>query len=133
MCGGACACWFSRTHKCITFSTTEAEYIAMVDAMKEVMFLQQVWCFMLPGVSISCVPVFEDNEGAVQLVQMPVTNPNSRHIEVRHNFLRDLVAKETISITHVRSAWQHVDFLMKPLSAEAFQSLCTLLKNTGWF
>ena len=132
MCGCACVCWFSRTQKCVTLSTTEAEYVAMAETMKEVLFLQQVWCFMLPGVGTPCVPVFEDNEGAVQLAQNPVTNSNSKHIDVLHHFLRELVAKGTISITHVRSAWQHADFLTKPLSAEAFQFHCNFVMNMGW-
>ena len=42
MCGGACVCWFSRTQKCVTLSTSEAEYIALGDAVKELSFLRQV-------------------------------------------------------------------------------------------
>ena len=118
MCGGACVCWFSRAKKCVTLTITEAEYVAMAETVKGVLFLQQVWCFMLPGVETPCVPVFEDNEGAGQLAQNPVTNSNSKHIDARYHFLRELVANGTISITHVRSAWQHADFLTKPLSAE---------------
>ena len=34
MCGGACVCWFSRTQKCVTLSTSEAEYVALGDAVK---------------------------------------------------------------------------------------------------
>ena len=35
MCGGAGVCWFSRTQKCVTLSTSEAEYVALGDAVKE--------------------------------------------------------------------------------------------------
>ena len=35
MCAGACVCWFSRTQKCVTLSTSEAEYVALGDAVKE--------------------------------------------------------------------------------------------------
>ena len=125
-------CWFSRTQKCVTLSTTEAEYVAMAKTMKEVLFLQQVWCFTLPGVGTPCVPVFEDNEGAVQLAQNPVTNSNSIYIDVRRHFLRELVANGTLSITPVQSEWQAADFL-KPLSAEAFQYHYNVVMNMGWF
>ena len=35
--------------------------------------------------------VFENNQGAIQLAQNLVTNSNSKHIGVRHHFLRILV------------------------------------------
>ena len=62
-------CWFSRTQKCITLSTSEAEYVALSDAVEEVLFLRQVWRFMIPGKGMPCFPVFEDNQGALQLVR----------------------------------------------------------------
>ena len=33
MCAGACVCWFSRTQKRVTLSTTEAEYVALADTI----------------------------------------------------------------------------------------------------
>ena len=53
--GGACVSWFSRTQKCVTLLTTEAEYVALADVVKEVLFLRQVWRFMLPDVSMDGV------------------------------------------------------------------------------
>ena len=38
MCGGVFVCWFSRTQKCGTLSTSEAEYVALGDAVKELLF-----------------------------------------------------------------------------------------------
>ena len=83
MFGDGCVSWFSRTEKCVTLSTAEAEYVALADVIKQVLFLRRVWRFMLPGVGMSCILVFEDNEGAVQLAKNPITNSNPRHIDVR--------------------------------------------------
>ena len=60
-CEGASVCWFSRTQKCVTRSTSEAEYVALGDAVKELLFLRQVWRFILPIMVMPCSPVFEDN------------------------------------------------------------------------
>ena len=54
---------------------------------------------MLPEVGIPCIPVFEGNEGAVQFAQNPITNSNSKHIDVRHHFLRELPGKKKKSVT----------------------------------
>ena len=129
MCGGACVSWFSRTQKCVTLSTTEAEYVALADVIKEVLFLRQVWRFMLPDVGMPCIPVFEDNQGAVQLAQNPITNSNSKHIDVRHHFLRELVGRREISIIHVPSPYQHADFLTKAISRESFEFHRSLAMN----
>ena len=40
MCGGAAVSWFSRTQKCVTLSTSEAEYVAMADSIKEALFYE---------------------------------------------------------------------------------------------
>ena len=54
---------------------------------------------MLTDVGMPCIPVFEDNKGAVQLTKDSITNSNSKHIDVQHHFLRELVVgRQEISI-----------------------------------
>ena len=120
MCAGAWVCWFSRTQKCVTLSTSEAEYVALGDAVKELLFLRQVWRFMLPGKGMPCFPVFEDSQGALQLSKNPVSNSNSKHIDVRHHFLRELVRQGDIIVNRVPSEYQHADILTKVLAFDLF-------------
>ncbi|CAB1106904.1 unnamed protein product [Ectocarpus sp. CCAP 1310/34] len=97
--------WFSRTQKCVTLSTTEAEYVALGDEVKEILLLRQIWRFMLPQVDMPCIPVFEDNQGAIQLAQNPISKSISKHIDERHHFLRELVERKEISVIHVPSPY----------------------------
>ena len=120
MCGGASVCWFSRTQKCVTLSTSEAEYVALEDAVNEVLFLRQIWRFMLPSKVMCCFPVFEANPGAVQLAQNPVTNSNLKHIGVRYHFLLELVRQRDIKVVQVPSELQHADILTKALAFDLF-------------
>ena len=114
-------CWFSRTQKCVTLSTSEAEYVALGDTVKELLFLRQVWRFMIiPGKGMPCFPVFEDNQGALQLSKNPVSNSNSKHIDVRNHFLRELVRQGDIIVNHVPSEYQHADILTKVLALDLF-------------
>ena len=119
-CGGASVCWFSRTQKCVTLSTSEEEYVAPGDAVKELLFLRQVWCFIMLTKAMPYFPVFEDNQGAVQLAQNTVTNSNSKHIDVRHHFLRELVRQRDIEIVQVPSEFQHAEILTKSLAFDLF-------------
>ena len=42
MCGGTSVCWFSRIQKCVTLSTSEAEYVALGDTVMELLVLRQI-------------------------------------------------------------------------------------------
>ena len=120
MCEDSCVCWFSGTQECSTLSTSEAEYVALGDAVKEIFFLRQVWRFMIPGKGMPCFPVFEDNQGALQPSKNPVSNSNSKHINVRHHFLREPVRHGDVSANHVPSKNQHADILTKVLAFDLF-------------
>ena len=65
--------------------------------------------------------VYEDNVGAVHLATNPATTPNSKHIDIRHHFLRERVSNGEFQVVHVPSALQHADFLTKPLPVDAFR------------
>ena len=102
-------------------STTQAEYEAMSDKGKEISFSRQVWCFMLPKARMPCIAMYEDNEGAVEIAKQPISNSNSKHIDVRHHVLRELVERKEIDIIHVASQYQHADFPTKALPEREFE------------
>ena len=83
------------------------------------LFLRQVLHFMIPGKGMPCFPVFEDNRGALQLSKNPVSNSNSKKIDVDH-FLRELVRQGDISENHVPSEYQQADILRKVLAFDFF-------------
>ena len=120
MCAGGCVSFFSRTQKSVTLSSTEAEYVAMAEGLKEAIFLRYIWSFIFPDSDVGCTTVHEDNVGALHLANNPATTPNSKHIDIRHHFIRERVANGEFRVVHVLSDLQHADFLTKPLHREAF-------------
>ena len=67
-----------------------------------------------------CITMYEENEGAIQIAKHPISNSNSKHIDVRHHFLRELVKRKEVEIIHVASQSQHADFLTKALPEREF-------------
>ena len=67
---------------------------------------------MIPVKAMPCFPVFEDNQGVLQLSKNSVSNSNSEHIDVRHLFLREFVRQGDISVNHVPSGYQHADIVI---------------------
>ena len=55
--------WFSRTQKCVTLSTTEAEYVAMANGVKEALYVRGVLVFLMPSLGSPSNKLFEDNKG----------------------------------------------------------------------
>lgn len=119
VCGGVIIC-FSKTQRCVTMSTAEAELVAMAAVVKELLFIRQVWKFMLPSARTPCIPVYEDNAGAIAMAKHPISNSNSKHIDVRYYFLRQHVEEKEIDVIHVSSKNQHADFLTKVLPVNEF-------------
>ena len=133
LCGGACVCWFSRSPQCVTCYTKQADEVALPDIVKEVLDLRKVWRFMQPGVGMPCVPVFEDNIGAVVLAQNPFTNSNSNHIDIRDYFIRELVGRRYISVIHVASTFKHADIPTKAMLRQSFELNGNLVMNQQRF
>ena len=72
------------------------------------------------GVVLEKVPLLCDNESAVKLANNPVQHSRTKHIDIRHHFLRDHVAKNDISLEGVRTEDQLADIFTKPLDEATF-------------
>ena len=57
--------WFSRMHMCVTLSTTEAEYEAIADGVKEALCVRGILAFLIPSLGSTSIGVYEDNKGAI--------------------------------------------------------------------
>ena len=133
MCAGGCVSFFSRTQKSVTLSSTEAEYVAMAEGLKEAIFLRYMGNFIFPDGDVGCTTVHEDNVGALHLANNPATTPNSKHIDIRHHFVRERVANGEFRVVHMRSDLQHADFLTKQLHREAFCAHRNFVMNNSCF
>ena len=61
-----------------------------------------------------------DNQGAVAIGENPIGGGRTKHIDVRHHFVRELVERRDFSVQFTESSSQHADMLTKPLGLEAF-------------
>jgi hypothetical protein len=66
------------------------------------------------------VPLLCDNESAINITYNPCEHSRTKHIDIRHHFLRDHAIKRDIMISHVRTNEQLTDIFTKPLSERRF-------------
>lgn len=104
----------SRSQRNVTLTTTQAEYMVMVEVVKDVLFTQGILKFVHPEVEDMYTNVYDQNQGDMQLANNPMSSTNSKHVDVRHHFLRELIRSDEIRITYVKSADQDADMITKP-------------------
>lgn len=116
--GGAIS-WASKKQTCIAHSTMKAEFIALGAAGKEAEWIQdllldiQLWPGPMPS-----IPMYCDSEAALSTAYNSVYNGKSRHVRLRHNYVRHLIENDTISVVYVKSCRNLADPLTKPLTRD---------------
>ncbi|GJZ21233.1 retrovirus-related pol polyprotein from transposon TNT 1-94 [Tanacetum coccineum] len=113
--------WFTKKQTTLAISTTEAEYVSNRKACQQALWMKQA--LIDYGICLDDVPIMCDNKGAIDLSKTPVQNSRTKHIEIRHHFLRDNVQKGNISIETVASKDNIADIFTKPLKREVFNYL----------
>ncbi|GKB79528.1 hypothetical protein Tco_0946423 [Tanacetum coccineum] len=114
----------------LAISTTKAKYVSVKKVCQQALWMKQAlidYDVRLDNVSIMC-----DNKGAIDLSKNPVQHSRTKHIEIRHHFLRDNVQKGHISIeqkndgTHSINRTSPLLFLLSQFSLAFHSALCSL-------
>ena len=136
--GGCPIQWSSKLQTEIALSTTEAEYIALSQAMRELiplrrLLLEVVTSMKLPGVTDSIIKstVFEDNNGAISTATAVRMTPRTKHIAVKYHFFKSHINVGTgISLSKIDTNLQKADIFTKGLAPQKFAEIRKLL--CGW-
>ncbi|KAH9764272.1 hypothetical protein KPL70_001465 [Citrus sinensis] len=128
MCGGAIS-WKSSLQSVVALSTTEAEYIALTEAVNEAIWLRGL-VFEL-GFKQEVVVVGCDSLSAIQLSKNPKYHERTKHIDVRMHFIRDEISKGVMNVVKVPSEVNPADLLTKPLPSIRFKGLLSLIGNVS--
>jgi hypothetical protein len=113
--------WSSKKQNSIALSTAEAEYVAAGACCAQLLWMKQTLIDF--GCELTKIPLLCDNESAIKLANNPINHSRTKHIDIRHHFLRDHEAKGDIAIQHVRTENQLADIFTKPLDESRFCAL----------
>jgi uncharacterized beta-barrel protein YwiB (DUF1934 family) len=75
------------------------------------------------NIKLGSVPLLCDNESVVKIAKNPVLHSRTKHIDIRHHFLREKEANGDIALQNVRSEEQLSDIFTKPLNERTFVRL----------
>ncbi|KAM8701348.1 hypothetical protein ACLKA7_001844 [Drosophila subpalustris] len=111
---GAAISWEARKQRTVALSSTESEYLAMSEAVKEALYLKA----LLKRIGTDCgsVRIFNDNQSAQHLVKGFGFHPRTKHIDVRHHFIQQKQKSGEISVQYMQTEQMPADVLTKGLS-----------------
>ncbi|GKD00328.1 hypothetical protein Tco_1170602, partial [Tanacetum coccineum] len=113
--------WFSKKQTTLVISTTEAEYVSTRKACQQALLMKPA--LVDYDKNLDDIPVLCDNKGAIDLSKNHVPHSRTKHIEIRHHFLRNNVQKGNILIQKVSSEDNIADILTNPIKREPFNLL----------
>ena len=114
----------SKKQTCITHSTMESEFIALAAAGKEVEWLRnmlldiKLWPQPMPAISLYC-----DSQTTMSKAFSKMYNGKSRHISLRHEYVRQLISDGIISIIYVKSCNNLADPFTKALPRDVVKKI----------
>ena len=118
---GCLVSWASKKQHSVALSTVEAEYMATGSCGTQVLWIKhQLLDF---NVKLDCVPIFSNNTSVINLMKNPVQHSKTKHIKIRHHFLRDHVGKKDFELKFISTESQLADILTKLLSEDRFTTL----------
>ena len=116
---GSLVSWSAVKQKSIALSSTEAEYYAMTHAFKEALWLRLFLGFLNLPVPHP-FPILSDNQAACSLSNSTAISARSKHIDIRHHFIRAHVLDGSFTTTWIPTADMPADIFTKPLSSFLF-------------
>ena len=120
----------------IALSTAEAEYIALSQALREVIPLMTLLkeinktFSVTPGASDFVCTVHKDNQSCIKMAQSHRFTPRTKHIALKYHQFSLFVKAKRVTITYCRTELQKADLLTKPLSDALFFRLLSMV--LGW-
>ncbi|GJW44680.1 putative ribonuclease H-like domain-containing protein [Tanacetum coccineum] len=113
--------WQCKKQTIVATSTTEAEYVAAASCCGQVLWIQNQ---MLDyGFNFMNTKIHIDNESTICIVKNPVYHSKTKHIEIRHHFIRDSYEKKLIRVEKIHTDFNVADLLTKAFDGPRFHFL----------
>ncbi|GJY44459.1 putative ribonuclease H-like domain-containing protein [Tanacetum coccineum] len=113
--------WQYKKQTIMANSITEAEYMVAASCCRQVLWIQNQ--FMDYGYNFMNTKIYIDNNSAICIVKNHVYHSRTKHIDIRHHFIRDCYEKKLINVDHIHTDDNVADLLTKPFDVGRFQYL----------
>jgi len=105
----------------VSLSTAEAEYIAAGSSCPQLVWMKQM--LKEYNVEQDVLTLYCDNLSAIKISNNPIQHSMTKHIDIRHHFIGDLVEEKILTLEHVATKEQLADIFTKALDVKSFERL----------
>jgi hypothetical protein len=109
--GSRLVSWQCKKQTVVANSTTEAEYVAASSCCGQVLWMQNQ--LLDYGYNFMNTKIHIDNNSTLCIIKNPVFHSKTKHIEIRHHFIRDCYENKLIQIVKVHTDNNVADLLTK--------------------
>ena len=117
--GNSSIAWTSKMQPIVSLSSTEVGYRVLTNAAKDIIHCRRLFS-ELGMETDTATPIFSNNQSCIKLVDNPVMHARTKHIEIQHHFIREVVQAGKIHVNHIPTTAQLADFLTKSLLYGSF-------------
>ncbi|CDO75026.1 hypothetical protein BN946_scf184640.g1 [Trametes cinnabarina] len=110
--------WQSRAQKTIAHSSTEAEYMAISDCSRQVVWIRNLLSEI--GYQLGPIPIAGDNQGSLFMGSNPVTESRSKHIDIRYHAIREYIENKQVELFFIDGSDNPADLFTKNLGHVKF-------------
>jgi hypothetical protein len=112
----------TKLQQTVATSSTEAEYMGLTSIIKDIQFASGL-LNELGYAQEETVILWEDNKGAIDLVNTTKHHERAKHIDVQHHYIREVVEKGTVKVQYIPTTEQLADIFTKALGPHKFLKL----------
>jgi hypothetical protein len=116
---GVPICWRSKDQKGVTLSRSKAKYMAILEAMTEIRFIDYLLRTMFIEVKLPII-VGCDNVGTIFMAENLNSGVYTRHVDTRYHIVGEHIVDDFIKIFFVTSCENNVDVFTKKVSKDAY-------------
>ncbi|KAG5884920.1 hypothetical protein JTB14_034118 [Gonioctena quinquepunctata] len=120
--------WRSQEQSTVALSSTEAEYVALSNAVSEACWLRYLLHDFEIYSDYVCVMIFEDNQSAIKVGKNPEYHKRLKHVDIKIHFVRDKIKEGIVDVKYVNTSEQLADMFTKPLGLVTLNKFCS---NSG--
>jgi hypothetical protein len=124
--GNGAVAWSSKKQNTAALSSMEAEYLAILHTAKHALWMSSLMKDLGFG-SDEPMVIHADNQSAIHFSKDATDHNRTKHIDIRHHFVRDHITAGNIDIQYIHTDENSADIFTKTLSRDKYEHLAISL------